>query len=1399
MRRTLKLATALLVSCLCAGVFPALTRPAAAQPVAEQDLPAELRDWQAWAMDGSEFLRCPYVSGLDAQQPAARVCHWIASLEVEAREQGASFREVVRVYAPAWVALPGDLERWPQNVRADGSAIAVIDRNGRPSVRLDRAGEFTLAGELPWGRMPDALPVPSQAGIVTLTVAGQRVRDAELAGGALRLGASAPRVTQANALELRIHRKLRDEIPGFLITRLTLQVAGEAREEFLGPLLPAGFVPMHIQTALPARLEGDGRLRVQVRPGTWTLELLARAPGALEKIAVPAVKSAAGTVEEVWSFEGTDRLRVASVEGVPAVDPAQSNVPPEWQALPAFRAVAGATVNVIERSRGFGGQDLNRLSVQRDLWRDFDRKGFTFRDRVSGQMRQAWRLDMLAPFDLQGARTGEQPLLVTKAGAKGGAGIEWRSPQVGLEAVGRIEQSSGEIPASGWDARLAQLSVTLHLPPGQRLLAAFGADDAPTAWLNRWRLLDIFIVLLVVAAAFRVAGVAAAVLAAAALLLAHHEQRAVTWLMLNLLIAIAVARAIPEGRFRAWAHGWRNVAFAIVLVALVPFTLYQARLAFFPQLQQESMISWEGSVPAREAAPAAGQMPPPDMQYEEAAVAADAVQSAPEAAVAQEKAIAVQAPQPTKAAREQRAPAELRYAPGTVLQSGPGVPEWSYGRHPLGWDGPVDPQQTLRPVVIGPLVVSLWRLAACVLLAVLFVALARESYGRPSLPLLDRWLPRAAPGAVAVALLLAALGAVAPAPAQAQMPSAEVLEQLRQRLSRPPECAPSCISVSTATLRVVDESTLEVSLEAHAQTRAVLVLPSAARQWHIESARIDGAAATAFGRDESGRPIIALEAGVREVTLRGTLDSAESVRLTFPQRPARVTVDAPQWSVAGVDEGRLLADSVTLTRRAAPAAPDAAGQESAKPRSGDEFPPFVRVHRRITLGLDGWTLDTFVERLAPAQGAFTLELPLLPGESVLSAGLPVREGRITVSMPADVGDLRWESTLATAPRLELQAPERAPWVEVWQVEPAALWRVAFAGTPEVFPSPDGGEPALHLFQPRPGEKLSLSITRPEAIAGDSVAFEHVTQDIDVGHRSTDMSLSIRYRSTQGGRHEVQLPEGARLQSVAMDGQPLALHAEQGKLVLPLQPGVHQVVIALQSDIGAALVTRPQPVSLGAPASNVATLITVPETRWILFTGGGGVGPAVLYWAELVVFVVLAVLLGRIAASPLSTGEWLLVGLGLSTFSWSVLLLFALWAFAMQWRRRWNGNVEPWIFNAVQVGLAFLTVVALGSLVSAIPNGLLGTPDMRIDGAGSVGQQLMWFHDRSADLLPQPAVTTVSIWFYKAAMLAWALWLSFALVRWVRGAWEAYSSGRLWFSSSPPGGAGPSGDVKAPRQ
>jgi hypothetical protein len=59
------------------------------------------------------------------------------------------------------------------------------------------------------------------------------------------------------------------------------------------------------------------------------------------------------------------------------------------------------------------------------------------------------------------------------------------------------------------------------------------------------------------------------------------------------------------------------------------------------------------------------------------------------------------------------------------------------------------------------------------------------------------------------------------------------------------------------------------------------------------------------------------------------------------------------------------------------------------------------------------------------------------------------------------------------------------------------------------------------------------------------------------------------------------------------------------------------------------------------------------------------------------------------------------------------------------------------------------------------------------------EPLSWFEDRSAGLTPSAGAVSVTLWLYRAAMLAWALWLSFALLRWLPWAWRAFSHGGYW--------------------
>jgi hypothetical protein len=98
------------------------------------------------------------------------------------------------------------------------------------------------------------------------------------------------------------------------------------------------------------------------------------------------------------------------------------------------------------------------------------------------------------------------------------------------------------------------------------------------------------------------------------------------------------------------------------------------------------------------------------------------------------------------------------------------------------------------------------------------------------------------------------------------------------------------------------------------------------------------------------------------------------------------------------------------------------------------------------------------------------------------------------------------------------------------------------------------------------------------------------------------------------------------------------------------------------------------------------------------------------------------------------------------------------------------------FNLRQLALGALSVFAIGSLVSAIPSGLLRQPDMSVR---SPSGGFSWFVDQASATLPQPAVYSVPLFVYKVAILLWALWLSFALIRWLPWAWTAFSANGIW--------------------
>ena len=1337
-------------------VLVATLRCFAAERLAPTEVPAPLAPWVSWVLDGVPDRACPYLLNSDQRR-----CTWSGPLTIALTAQGGEFDVGVSAYAASWVALPGGAGQWPQAVTVDSSPAVVITHAGRPAVELP-VGRHTLSGRFEWPALPEVLQVPPDLGVVRLNVEGlARPRIVAASGGQLWLKPPASPAAEGDRVELKVYRQLQDELPMTVVTVLELDVAGAQREWSTGGALLDGARPMQIESPLPARLEADGMLRLQLRPGHWRVQITSRQGSVVTRLAPPRA-TAPWPDEEVWAFAARNALRVVEVRGGNVIDPRQTSAPPAWAGLPTWRMTRKDALDFVEQRRGDPQPEPDQITLQRDLWLDFDGAGFTVQDHLSGQITRLWRLDVLPALALGRVAVNGEPQFITQSGA-GARGVELRRGALDLVADSRLGR--GTLPAIGWALDVKQLAARLHLPPGWRLWAARGIDNVPDTWLNRWTLLDLFLVLIMTLAIARLFSRGWAVLALLTLALIWHEAQAPRQIWLHLLVAQALLGVLPDNRLRRAVGSYRTLALAAMAVLGIGFMIAQLRLGLFPQLAQpyQQVGTQVSSIAPQPMAPAEVMQDLTNM--------AGALDEAGKSVRMTNKAVRADAPGMLggMAASSSTSVAQRDLDPHATIQTGPGLPAWDWVSLTLDWAGPVTQDQQLDLYLLSPRVNLLLAVLRVVLLASLMLMFLHGALRGAG-----EWLARQR--SLAALLLLAGLPLAAASPsAQAALPDQALLQELAQRLTRPPACLPSCAALPRLRAELRGES-LRLTLEVHAASAVAVPLPGGAEQWLPALVAVDGADERGLFRDESGVLWLELAPGRHRIDLQGSVPAGASFQLPFPLKPERLEVALEGWSVSGQRADGGPEAQLIFTRIAQSAA---RSDQALEPRA---LPAFFRVERILHLGLE-WRVDTQVTRLTPLDSAAALAVPLLPGEAVTTPEVRVVDGRVRVNFAASDRAFQWSSVLAQASPLVLTAPDSHDWVETWRADIAPVWHAELAGLAVVHHQDEQGQ-WLPTWQPWPGERVSLTLTRPRGVAGQSLTIDNSRLDVRPAQRASDFNLSFTLRSSHGGQHQITLPEAATLATIAINDVPQPIRQDGRQLTLPVAPGVQRFSLSWHSGEGMRAFYRLPAWTLGADSVNASLSLALPPDRWVLFAGGPRMGPAVLFWGVLLVWCLVAIGLGRTHITPLSTWQWLLLVIGLTQIDIALALVVIAWLFALALRARLPEGLRNVTFNALQGLLAILTLSALGLLFSAIEQGLLGQPDMQIAGNGSSAAQLNWFQDRVASGYPSAWVLSVSLWVYRGLMLAWALWLAFALLDWLRWGWQCFSTRGVWRASPP---------------
>jgi hypothetical protein len=1309
-----------------------------------------LKTWVPWVLNGAESKLCPY----PYNDGELRQCSWPSRVSLTLGAKGGTFTQQVAAFRTLWMPLPGEARRWPLDVKLDGKPAPVIEQNGLPGIMVP-SGAHTLAGTFSWNELPENLPLPSSVGLVDLSLNGARAAvpnvDAE---GRLWLRQQSG-VAKPATIDVRVQRLVADDVPMVVTTRFEIGASGRSQEVVLPNALLPGFIPLSLKSDLPARVDADGKLRVQLRQGRWQIALAGRNMAPQTELALPKSPDALAPDEEVWAFEAHNDLRIVTVEGAPAIDPQQTTLPPEWKRFPAYRLQPGQALKLVETRRGDPDALPDKLALHRNLWLDFDGRGFTMQDEIKGSVSRAWRLEMARPQALGRVAVDGEDQYITQLAADTNPGVELRQGRPTISADSRLDGGARTFLATGWTQDFDQLSARLELPPGWKLLHASGVDRAPQSWIERWTLLDLFLVLIVALACAKLFGWPWAVVSLLALALSYHEPEAPQWAWLSLLAAIALLRVLPDGRMEKLFMSYKWLSVATLAILLVPFAIGQIRQTLYPVLEQPSrsvlapgdlqrgLTYQEGynADPTAEAQVQEQASKPPlrdQASKSRSKVASSAVSASPE-----------------------KKPFD-QIDPNAKIQTGPGLPAWHWNDYELRWSGPVQRGQELSLWLLSPATNAVLMVLRLALMFALFACLV----GAP-MPRMPRWGARAA----LIMLGTLALWRLDAPPAQAaDIPPQSVLDQLRDKLFAPADCLPSCAEIARMKVSASADA-LQIRLEAHAEIDTSIPLPGGSSQWLPDRVTLDGKPAAGLLRDKSGTLWLQLGRGVHQVAMESALGGRDTIRIALPLKPRRVEADAAGWTVDGLGASGEPGESLQLSRIQRQ-------RGAGEPASGGQLPSFVRVERTLALGLT-WRVITEVVRAGPSTAPVLVEVPLLAGESVTTGDVPVQRGAAIINLGPQTARFAFESSLAEAPQLLLKAPARSNQIQTWRLNLGPQWHAALAGIPVVHHQ-SAEQRWLPEWRPWPGEEVTLALTRPTGVEGQTLTLDRSLLHLTPGTRATDARLTLSLRSSRGGQHSLVLPEGAVLQSVAIDGATQPIRLEERTLKLPISPGKQEVVVSWREPRGVTGYFTTSRVDAGLNGVNGTVHATLPSDRWALLLGGPRIGPAILFWGVVIALVLVALALSRIAVTPLKWRHWFLLGLGLTQAPLAMSAIVVAWLLALGLRARFSDRyTSNRLFNFGQVILALWTLAALASLFWAVQQGLLGTPEMQIVGNGSDSSSLNWYQDRTAPQLPIAWIVSAPLLVYKLLMLAWALWLAYALLRWLQWGWSCFSEGGYW--------------------
>lgn len=1320
-------------------IFSLLLCPNYLNAIDDSKIPPSLLEWKDWVLDDVKDIDCPidYRSGVTQ-------CSWYNKIVFNVDESRLDFNMSLTLYQNASVVtLPHTHLGWIDNIEINGKSVEVLQRGDRAIVILDK-GKYNIKGSIPKASGIKYIEIPTSVALVELYKNGTKIPSVKIDNQSrLWLEQSGESSIKKGSLSVSIYRKVIDSHPMKMQTYLDFRVSGKIRSVVLDGVVLEGFLPTEIDTRLNATITDDNKLKVELKAGEWSATISSYAPNNLTALKKPKSKFIYAN-DEIWTLQSNPTYRTIKIEGVTSIDSSQTTLPSMWKSLPAYLIDEKSIFTIKELYKSATQQQKNRFTLNREMWLDFDGDGYTISDNINAKISQIRRLESSNILDLASVSINGKPTLITSIDKSTQKGVELREHTLNIEASSRYMGNITMPPANGWSEKFDYIKTKINLPPSWRLFASFGSDNDTSSWIDEWTLMHIFLVLLLIIAIYKLYGIKWTLLSAIFIIALWHERDAPTEIWLALVAVISVLRLLDSGRLRKFLMVIFGGLAVVAIYQVLIFGIYEVRTALYPQLESSSYSSYDRYSEPRKVV----------QKYEDEEGVMGLTSIAP--------------PAPKSSLRDGLRETKYRYMskpkidnsytqmimqnkidPNAVVQTGIAKPQWHWHSYSFSWQSGVGIDEPLELWLVPPTLTKIWKVIN--IMGILFLLyMFLSEFIRPLA------LKIKAPKVLSNIAILLSILAINPTHTYAQMPSDSMLQELKSKLTTPPICLPNCSSIQSISV-TIDSDILKIDMSISAGADISIPTLGNRNSWLPQKILVDGVD-TSLNLNR-GELWIMLKKGEHKVELSGSLQNQQIVTLfsTMPLRNLSINSDK-LWRVKSDDKSYIEITNLSKIKE--------------KIKEESKISPLIHIERRFYFG-QRWYIDTKVTLQNSIEIPYTLEYKLLPNESVLNKEIEIKDGKATLHLGGNSRYYQWRSSIPITPNLELIPAKSKEIVEIWNMDVSSIWSIDYSGI-ESSQHKKVGSILMPSFAPWHKDSLKLSLEKAKAVKGESLTIESSKMSITQSSHYRDIELNLNIKSSKATQYSIELKGVEELKPVIIDNTTHYLKITKDRVTIPLKAKTQDIKLSWREEIASDINYQFPQVNLQKDSTNNSIKLELPYNRWILWTDGPLLGPAVLIWGVLVGLFIFALILGRIPKSPLKTRDWLLLGVGISSSSFMIILPIVAWVFLFLYRDYLGERLRGWNLHLMKIVLVIATLVAIITIVSAISMGLLGNPEMIISGNNSYAHILNWYSDKTSGVLPQPQVITVSVWYYRALMLIWSIWIAFALIRWLKWSWSIFN-------------------------